>query len=104
MRQPFNAQHITINAETDYDALGRRGQVGVSTERFARMHVGDVHFDHRALRAFDGVVQRDGRVGVSAGVEDDAQQVAGLRRRANTMNNFNQFTFIIKLPTFDNNT
>ena len=76
-RQAVHGQRVAVDAEADDDAGRRRRQVGMVAEGLARVHVADVHLDHRHARALDGVVQRHAGVGVGAGVEDHAQQRAG---------------------------
>ena len=76
-RQALDGQRIAVDAEADDDAGRRRRQVRVVAEGLARMHVADVHLDHRHARAFDRVVQRHAGVGVGTGVEDQAEQCAG---------------------------
>jgi hypothetical protein len=66
-----------------HDAGGGGRHPGVVAEGLARVHVGNVAFDHRQrLHALDGVVQRDGGVGQRAGVEASPALCTGPTRPA----------------------
>jgi len=73
--QTFKSKAVTVDAETNDDAVGDGRDEGVVAELFARVDVRDVYLDGRDRYSFDGIVDGNGGMGVGAGVENDA--VAG---------------------------
>lgn len=65
-------QMIAVGAEADDRADGDIGKTGLVTERLARGHVRQMHFDERQGGGQQRIPQRDTGVGVGRGVEDDA--------------------------------
>jgi hypothetical protein len=56
-----------------------------------------VQLDDARLRSLDRVVQRDRRVRIRAGVENDADQVAGNRFASRLLNPVDELSFVIRL-------
>src|SRR4051794_40043241 len=71
-RKAADGEPITVDAEAAQG--GERGTCneGVVTEAFPRIDVADVNFHSGDLHRHQGVMERDGRVRVAAGVDDNA--------------------------------
>src|SRR5262249_22828261 len=71
--------------------------VGVVAEAFARVDVGDVHFDRRHVHAEDRVEDGDGRGGVAGGIDDDAERLFA----SGLVNPVDDGAFVVRLPELD---
>lgn len=71
----MEGEAVAVEAEAGDDALADGRQEGLVTERLAGVDVADVDFDHGGGDGGDGIGDGDRRVGVAAGVEDDAAVV-----------------------------
>ena len=60
-----------MHAETRHNRVGAVADVRMVTERFAFMHLADVHFDDWAFECVQGVQNSDGIVGKGRRVDDD---------------------------------
>ena len=63
---------VAVEAEAGDDALADRGQQGFVAEGFATVDVADVDFDHGGGNGGNGIGNGDRRVGVAAGIQDNA--------------------------------
>lgn len=66
---------VAVEAEAGDDALADGRQQRLVAERLTRVDVADVNLDHRGRDGGHGIGNGDRRVGVTAGVKDDAAVV-----------------------------
>src|SRR3954451_2664104 len=69
---------VTVDAKAAQRGESSAGSEGVMTEVLACIDVADVHFDRWSFHRHKRIVQRDRRVGVSPGVDDDPGCLAGM--------------------------
>ena len=92
-------EDIALRAKTADDALHGGRDHRLVAEFLAGMHVGKVQLDHRDLDGADGIMKRDGRVGIGTGVDGDAGSgVAGF------VNPVDQIAFVVRLAEIDGKT
>ena len=80
--QTFKSKAVTVDAETNDDAVGDGRDEGVVAELFTRVNIRDVYLDGGDGYSLDGIVDGDGSMGVGSGVEDDAVAKRWVRRVA----------------------
>ena len=71
----LNCQPIAVEAEAADDAAAGGADGAVVAELLALMHVGDMYLDYGRWHGLDGIVQRDARVRICSGIEDDAVDI-----------------------------
>lgn len=72
LQQCFHRELITERAQTgDFTATGGCDE-GMPAEGFPSFRQREVDFDDRQVHRFDGIVERDGRMGVRARIKDDS--------------------------------
>jgi hypothetical protein len=69
-------QRVTLRAEARHHPSGHGRQPRMMAKRLTTVNVRDMELDDRHVRAFDRVVQGDGRMRVRAGVEEHAYGLA----------------------------
>lgn len=90
----LDGEAIALDAETAERGEGRACGVGMVTKTLAGVDVGHVHLDRRDLHREQCVVQRDGGVGIAAGIDDDALHLVPVR----LMDEVDQLAFAVGLP------
>src|SRR3954453_2934289 len=96
--ETVDGQGVAEDPEAHDDAAGDGRDVAVVPELLTLVHVPDVALDHRQLRAFYRVVQRDRGVGVRAGVADRTDRVPGLDRGPELVDPVDELALVVGLP------
>lgn len=91
-QESINAEQVATPSETTDLPDTNASDDGLVTEGLAGMDIGQVDFDDRAFDGCDGVSDGDGRVGICAGVEDDA-----IRPVAGDVEHIDEFAFVVGL-------
>lgn len=92
----FERQAVAVSAEACHHGHGNAGDVAVMAEFFARMHVGNMHFDHRQFSGAQGVAQGNRGVGPGARVDHHCRATA-----ARLVNPVDGNAFVVGLAKFD---
>ena len=71
----MEGEAVAVEAETGDDALANGRQERLVAERLTAVDVADVNLDHGSGDGSDSIGDSDRRVGVTAGIQDDAAVV-----------------------------
>lgn len=96
IKEGVEGEAVAVEAEACYDALAHGRQEGLVAEWFAAVDIADVNLHHRGSDGGHGVGDGHRRVGVAAGIQDDAAVV-----KANGLQPVHDFPFDIALIDVD---
>lgn len=95
----LQGRQVAINAQTADHADRLVGQIGVVTEWFALVHIGNMHLNERYGDSTQCIAQRNTGVGICRSVDDNESGIG-----AGCLDFFNQFAFVIALEAFASDT
>src|SRR5215471_908635 len=96
-REPGDGQRVALDAKAADHSFRGFGNVGMVAKAFARVNVGDVHFDDGNLHGEDGIEDGNRRGGIAGRIEDNACGFLRVR----LLDPIDDLTLMVRLPELD---